>query len=124
MYLGGEKLDVYRELFLNQSEKSKKKKKTLLDVCLYHKGTKITRNRAVRIRHLTMEDITEESLLDFIFTAGGKVKNSDLLNRYKEFINHNDKDFRGELPLKRHDKRCRLAYTVFWSIAVPCVCFT
>nr|XP_023690902.1 ankyrin repeat domain-containing protein SOWAHB-like isoform X2 [Paramormyrops kingsleyae] len=43
-----------------------------------------------------MEGVTEESLLDFIFTAGGKVKNSDLLKRYKEFINHNDKDFRAK----------------------------
>ncbi|XP_048873132.1 ankyrin repeat domain-containing protein SOWAHB [Brienomyrus brachyistius] len=43
-----------------------------------------------------MEGVTEESLLDFIFSAGGKVKNSDLLKRYKEFINHKDKDIRAK----------------------------
>ncbi|KAG7472067.1 hypothetical protein MATL_G00104590 [Megalops atlanticus] len=43
-----------------------------------------------------MGDVSEESLLDYIFTAGGKVKNADLLKTYKHFVNHNDKQLRAK----------------------------
>ncbi|KAJ8258127.1 hypothetical protein GJAV_G00193450 [Gymnothorax javanicus] len=43
-----------------------------------------------------MGDISEESLLDYIFRAGGRVKNADLLKSYKHFISHNDQQLRAK----------------------------
>ncbi|KAG7323250.1 hypothetical protein KOW79_012952 [Hemibagrus wyckioides] len=37
-----------------------------------------------------MGDVSEASLLDYIYSSGGKVKNSDLLKRYKQFVSHSD----------------------------------
>ncbi|XP_035239470.1 ankyrin repeat domain-containing protein SOWAHB [Anguilla anguilla] len=43
-----------------------------------------------------MGDVSEESLLDYIFRAGGRVKNADLLKTYKHFISHNDQQLRAK----------------------------
>lgn len=43
-----------------------------------------------------MEDISEEALLNYIYSLGGKVKNSDILKKYKPFISHNDLQLRGK----------------------------
>ncbi|XP_065141326.1 uncharacterized protein [Paramisgurnus dabryanus] len=43
-----------------------------------------------------MMDISEASLLDYIFSSGGKVKNSDLSKTYKAFINHSDLQLRAK----------------------------
>ncbi|KAJ8369834.1 hypothetical protein SKAU_G00098620 [Synaphobranchus kaupii] len=43
-----------------------------------------------------MGDVSEESLLDYIFKAGGRVKNADLLKTYKHFITHNDQQLRAK----------------------------
>ncbi|XP_046725684.1 ankyrin repeat domain-containing protein SOWAHB isoform X4 [Silurus meridionalis] len=37
-----------------------------------------------------MGDVSEASLLDYIHSSGGKVKNADLLKTFKQFVNHND----------------------------------
>ncbi|XP_021421727.1 ankyrin repeat domain-containing protein SOWAHC isoform X3 [Oncorhynchus mykiss] len=41
-----------------------------------------------------MGDVTEESLLDYFCSAGGKVKNADLMKIYRPFIGHNDMQLR------------------------------
>lgn len=41
-------------------------------------------------------DVSEESLLDYFYSAGGKVKNADLLKTYKPFIGHSDLQLRGK----------------------------
>ncbi|XP_051515676.1 ankyrin repeat domain-containing protein SOWAHB-like [Myxocyprinus asiaticus] len=43
-----------------------------------------------------MWDISEASLLDYIYSSGGKVKNSDLSKTYKHFINHSDLHLRAK----------------------------
>lgn len=43
-----------------------------------------------------MGDVSEESLLDYFYSAGGKVKNSDLMKTYKPFIGHKDMELRGK----------------------------
>ncbi|XDV46385.1 hypothetical protein PO909_014286 [Leuciscus waleckii] len=43
-----------------------------------------------------MGEISEASLLDYICSCGGKVKNSDLSKTYKHFINHNDLQLRAK----------------------------
>ncbi|XP_061115231.1 ankyrin repeat domain-containing protein SOWAHB [Conger conger] len=43
-----------------------------------------------------MGDVSEESLLEYIFRAGGRVKNADLLKTYKHFISHNDQHLRAK----------------------------
>lgn len=43
-----------------------------------------------------MGDVSEASLLDYIYSSGGKVKNADLLKRYKQFVSHSDLYLRGE----------------------------
>ncbi|XP_051517867.1 uncharacterized protein LOC127420004 [Myxocyprinus asiaticus] len=43
-----------------------------------------------------MGDISEASLLDYIYSSGGKVKNSDLSKTYKHFINHSDLQLRAK----------------------------
>uniref|UniRef100_A0AAZ3NQL2 SOWAHA-C winged helix-turn-helix domain-containing protein n=1 Tax=Oncorhynchus tshawytscha TaxID=74940 RepID=A0AAZ3NQL2_ONCTS len=41
-----------------------------------------------------MGDVSEESLLDYFYSAGGKVKNADLMKIYRPFIGHNDMQLR------------------------------
>ncbi|XP_046895900.1 ankyrin repeat domain-containing protein SOWAHB isoform X1 [Hypomesus transpacificus] len=41
-------------------------------------------------------DVSEESLLDYFYSAGGKVKNADLLKTYKPFIGHSDLQLRAK----------------------------
>uniref|UniRef100_A0A3B4EBJ9 SOWAHA-C winged helix-turn-helix domain-containing protein n=1 Tax=Pygocentrus nattereri TaxID=42514 RepID=A0A3B4EBJ9_PYGNA len=43
-----------------------------------------------------MGDVSETSLLDYIYSSGGKVKNSDLLKTYKQFISHSDLQLRAK----------------------------
>nr|XP_046200362.1 ankyrin repeat domain-containing protein SOWAHB [Oncorhynchus gorbuscha] len=43
-----------------------------------------------------MGDVSEESLLDYFYSAGGKVKNSDLMKKYKPFIGHKDMELRAK----------------------------
>ncbi|XP_067301751.1 ankyrin repeat domain-containing protein SOWAHC [Pseudorasbora parva] len=43
-----------------------------------------------------MGEISEASLLDYICSSGGKVKNSDLSKTYKHFINHSDLQLRAK----------------------------
>uniref|UniRef100_A0A4W5QU71 SOWAHA-C winged helix-turn-helix domain-containing protein n=1 Tax=Hucho hucho TaxID=62062 RepID=A0A4W5QU71_9TELE len=43
-----------------------------------------------------MGDVSEESLLDYFYSAGGKVKNADLMKIYKPFIGHNDMQLRAK----------------------------
>ncbi|XP_050952423.1 ankyrin repeat domain-containing protein SOWAHB [Labeo rohita] len=43
-----------------------------------------------------MGEISEASLLDYIWSSGGKVKNSDLSKTYKHFINHSDLQLRAK----------------------------
>ncbi|KAI1897119.1 hypothetical protein AGOR_G00079840, partial [Albula goreensis] len=43
-----------------------------------------------------MGEISEESLLDYMFKEGGKVKNADLLKTYKQFISHSDQQLRAK----------------------------
>lgn len=43
-----------------------------------------------------MGDVSEGSLLDYIYSSGGKVKNSELMKTYKEFVSHSDLHLRGE----------------------------
>uniref|UniRef100_A0A8C1VCU9 SOWAHA-C winged helix-turn-helix domain-containing protein n=1 Tax=Cyprinus carpio TaxID=7962 RepID=A0A8C1VCU9_CYPCA len=43
-----------------------------------------------------MGEISEASLLDYICSSGGKVKNSDLAKTYKQFINHSDLQLRAK----------------------------
>ncbi|KAA0706654.1 Ankyrin repeat domain-containing protein SOWAHA [Triplophysa tibetana] len=43
-----------------------------------------------------MMEISEASLLDYIYSSGGKVKNSDLSKTYKPFINHSDLQLRAK----------------------------
>uniref|UniRef100_A0A8C7PEU1 SOWAHA-C winged helix-turn-helix domain-containing protein n=1 Tax=Oncorhynchus mykiss TaxID=8022 RepID=A0A8C7PEU1_ONCMY len=49
-----------------------------------------------------MGDVTEESLLDYFCSAGGKVKNADLMKIYRPFIGHNDMQLRVLYPLPHH----------------------
>lgn len=43
-----------------------------------------------------MGDVSEASLLDYIYSSGGKVTNSDLMKTYKQFVSHSDLQLRGE----------------------------
>ncbi|TSL61281.1 Ankyrin repeat domain-containing protein SOWAHB [Bagarius yarrelli] len=43
-----------------------------------------------------MGDVSEASLLDYIYSSGGKVKNSDLLKTFKSFVRHNDLQLRAK----------------------------
>ncbi|XP_072552890.1 ankyrin repeat domain-containing protein SOWAHA [Salminus brasiliensis] len=43
-----------------------------------------------------MGDVSEASLLDYIYSSGGKVRNSDLLKTYKQFISHSDLQLRAK----------------------------
>uniref|UniRef100_A0A673YJ32 Ankyrin repeat domain-containing protein SOWAHC-like n=1 Tax=Salmo trutta TaxID=8032 RepID=A0A673YJ32_SALTR len=43
-----------------------------------------------------MGDVSEESLLDYFYSAGGKVKNADLMKIYRPFIGHNDMQLRAK----------------------------
>ncbi|XP_053499470.1 uncharacterized protein LOC128619350 [Ictalurus furcatus] len=43
-----------------------------------------------------MGDVSEASLLDFIYSSGGKVTNSDLMKTYKQFVNHSDLHLRAK----------------------------
>lgn len=43
-----------------------------------------------------MEGISEDALLNYIYSLGGKVKNSDILKKYKPFISHNDLQLRAK----------------------------
>lgn len=46
-----------------------------------------------------MSDVSEESLLDYFYSAGGnsgKVKNADILKTFKPFIGHSDLQLRGK----------------------------
>ncbi|XP_066527720.1 ankyrin repeat domain-containing protein SOWAHA [Hoplias malabaricus] len=43
-----------------------------------------------------MGELSEPSLLDYIYSSGGKVKNSDLLKTYKQFISHSDLQLRAK----------------------------
>ncbi|XP_016106671.1 ankyrin repeat domain-containing protein SOWAHC-like isoform X1 [Sinocyclocheilus grahami] len=43
-----------------------------------------------------MGEISEASLLEYICSSGGKVKNSDLSKTYKHFINHSDVQLRAK----------------------------
>lgn len=43
-----------------------------------------------------MGDVSEESLLDYFYSARGKVKNADLMKIYRPFIGHNDMQLRGK----------------------------
>ncbi|XP_031650400.1 ankyrin repeat domain-containing protein SOWAHA-like isoform X2 [Oncorhynchus kisutch] len=43
-----------------------------------------------------MGDVSEESLLDYFYSAGWKVKNSDLMKTYKPFIGHKDMELRAK----------------------------
>ncbi|XP_018615922.1 ankyrin repeat domain-containing protein SOWAHB isoform X2 [Scleropages formosus] len=42
------------------------------------------------------DDVSEESLLEYLFSAGGKAKNSDMLKTYRHFVNHTDKNLRAK----------------------------
>ncbi|XP_063063934.1 ankyrin repeat domain-containing protein SOWAHA [Engraulis encrasicolus] len=43
-----------------------------------------------------MGDVTEEALLSYIYSVGGRVKNADILKKYKPFISHNDLELRAK----------------------------
>lgn len=43
-----------------------------------------------------MGDLSEASLLDYIHSSGGKVKNADLMRTFKQFVNNSDLQLRGE----------------------------
>lgn len=46
-----------------------------------------------------MSDVSEESLLDYFYSAGGdsgRVKNADILRTFKPFIGHSDLQLRGK----------------------------
>lgn len=46
-----------------------------------------------------MGDVSEDSLLDYFFSAGGnsgRVKNADILRTFKPFIGHSDPHLRGK----------------------------
>ncbi|XP_062397031.1 ankyrin repeat domain-containing protein SOWAHA [Sardina pilchardus] len=43
-----------------------------------------------------MGDVSEETLLNYIYSLGGKVKNADISKKYKPFINHNDLQLRAK----------------------------
>ncbi|KAL2103894.1 hypothetical protein ACEWY4_000762 [Coilia grayii] len=43
-----------------------------------------------------MGDVSEETLLNYIYSLGGKVKNADILKKYKPFISHNDLELRAK----------------------------
>ncbi|XP_034029303.1 ankyrin repeat domain-containing protein SOWAHB isoform X2 [Thalassophryne amazonica] len=43
-----------------------------------------------------MSDVSEESLLDYFYSTGGKVKNADLLKAFKPFIGHSDLELRAK----------------------------
>ncbi|XP_042563584.1 ankyrin repeat domain-containing protein SOWAHC [Clupea harengus] len=43
-----------------------------------------------------MGDVSEERLLNYIYSLGGKVKNADILKEYKPFISHNDLQLRAK----------------------------
>uniref|UniRef100_A0A3B4ZKR8 SOWAHA-C winged helix-turn-helix domain-containing protein n=1 Tax=Stegastes partitus TaxID=144197 RepID=A0A3B4ZKR8_9TELE len=54
-----------------------------------------------------MSDVTEESLLDYFYSAGGnsgRVRNADILRTFKPFIGHSDLQLRGKCvpAFKRH----------------------
>ncbi|MCJ8741861.1 hypothetical protein PDJAM_G00075610 [Pangasius djambal] len=43
-----------------------------------------------------MGDISEASLLEYIYSSGGKVTNSDLMKTYKQFVSHSDLHLRAK----------------------------
>lgn len=43
-----------------------------------------------------MGDVSEASLLDYIYSSGGKVRNSELLKTYRQFISHSDLQLRAK----------------------------
>ncbi|KAK6308344.1 hypothetical protein J4Q44_G00216150 [Coregonus suidteri] len=43
-----------------------------------------------------MGDVSEESLLDYFYSVGGKVKNTELMKTYKPFIGHKDMQLRAK----------------------------
>ncbi|KAL4623753.1 ankyrin repeat domain-containing protein SOWAHC-like isoform X3 [Arapaima gigas] len=43
-----------------------------------------------------MGDVSEESVLRYLYTAGGKVSNSDVLKTFQHFVNHGDKNLRAK----------------------------
>ncbi|KAJ8016941.1 hypothetical protein DPEC_G00012580 [Dallia pectoralis] len=43
-----------------------------------------------------MGDVSEESLLDYFYSAGGKVRNAELMRTYKSFIGHSDTQLRAK----------------------------
>ncbi|KAI4874372.1 hypothetical protein NFI96_017456 [Prochilodus magdalenae] len=43
-----------------------------------------------------MGDVSETSLLDYIHSSGGKVRNADLLKEFKQFISHSDVQLRAK----------------------------
>ncbi|XP_062872109.1 ankyrin-3 [Trichomycterus rosablanca] len=43
-----------------------------------------------------MGDVSEASLLDYIYSSGGKVTNSDLMRTFKQFVNHRDLQLRAK----------------------------
>lgn len=46
-----------------------------------------------------MRDVSEESLLDYFYSAGGnagRVRNADILRTFKPFIGHSDSQLRGK----------------------------
>ncbi|KAL1020593.1 hypothetical protein UPYG_G00002160 [Umbra pygmaea] len=43
-----------------------------------------------------MGDVNEESLLDYFYSSGGKVKNADLMKTFKPFIGHSDMQLRAK----------------------------
>ncbi|XP_041954841.1 ankyrin repeat domain-containing protein SOWAHA isoform X1 [Alosa sapidissima] len=43
-----------------------------------------------------MGDVSEETLLNYIYSLGGKVRNADILKKYKPFISHNDLQLRAK----------------------------
>uniref|UniRef100_A0A3P8ZK48 SOWAHA-C winged helix-turn-helix domain-containing protein n=1 Tax=Esox lucius TaxID=8010 RepID=A0A3P8ZK48_ESOLU len=51
-----------------------------------------------------MGDVSEESLLDYFYSAGGKVKNAELMKTYKPFIDyHNDLTFTFKYRQQKQD---------------------
>ncbi|XP_047663245.1 ankyrin repeat domain-containing protein SOWAHD isoform X2 [Tachysurus fulvidraco] len=43
-----------------------------------------------------MGDVSEASLLDYIYSSGGKVTNSDLMKSFKQFVSHSDLHLRAK----------------------------
>ncbi|GAA6106999.1 ankyrin repeat domain-containing protein SOWAHD isoform X1 [Tachysurus ichikawai] len=43
-----------------------------------------------------MGDVSEASLLEYIYSSGGKVTNSDLMKSFKQFVSHSDLHLRAK----------------------------